>query len=172
MALTGPQDSLPARAKSEGSAIRAFCTFRADDRLYGIDVTSLREVSTNITITPVPHAPPAVRGLANLRSQILLVLDLRPLLGLPPQACTADSRLIIFKSTVVEDAGILVDRGGDIVQAPLDRIEDATEAGPASREPDTPAASPLVVGICKLQNELMMIIDARRLADTIANLMR
>src|SRR5580765_5094406 len=89
----------PASANSE---TRAFCTFRADQRLYGIDVSSLREISTNITITPVPPAPAAVRGLANLRSRIHLILDLRPLLGLAPVECTLDSRLIILKPKVAE----------------------------------------------------------------------
>src|SRR3954464_4532443 len=87
---------------------RSFCTFRADRRLYGIDVSSLREISTSVPITPVPPAPPAVCGLANLRSRVFLILDLRPLLGLPPTESTPDSRLLIFKPAVAQDTGLLV----------------------------------------------------------------
>src|SRR5262245_18930488 len=98
------------------SELHAFCTFRADQRLFGIDVACLREINTNTVITPVPPAPPVVRGLANLRSRVHLILDLRPLLGLPPADCTPDSRLIMLKPAVTEDVGLLVDRGGDILR--------------------------------------------------------
>jgi purine-binding chemotaxis protein CheW len=153
-------------------ATRSFCTFRADRRLYGIDVQSLREISMAIAITPVPPAASAVRGLANLRSRILLVLDLRPLLGLIPAPCTQDSRLIIFKSSVAEDTGLLVDSGGNILAVPTDQIETI-----ASEQVSMPSAAgqdapPPVVAVCKLEKELMMVIDAGRLACTVANLLR
>jgi purine-binding chemotaxis protein CheW len=151
---------------------RSFCTFRADQRLYGVDVSSLREISTSMAITPVPPAPAAVRGLANLRSRILLVLDLRPLLGLPPVACTEDSRLIVFKPAVAEETGLLVDRGGDILAVPQNRIEAIDENLPASKQPAGDELLPLVVGVCKLEKELMMIVDATRLAGTVARLLK
>jgi purine-binding chemotaxis protein CheW len=151
---------------------RSFCTFRAERGLYGIDVLSLREISTILAITPVPPAVPAVRGLANLRSRILLVLDVRPLLGLSPVPCTEDSRLLIFKPAVAEDTGLLVDRGGDILAVPRDRIEAVDESVPASRKPGDDEMLPLVVGVCKLDKELMMVIDATRLASKVAKLLR
>ena len=155
-----------------GSVMRSFCTFRTDERLYGIDVISIREVSTNMAITPVPHAPPQVRGLANLRSRILLVLDLGSLLGLAPAKCTPDSRLLILKPAVMEDAGILVDRGGDIIQIRQDRIEEQDASALASAATSASDVQSLVVGVCKLENELMMIIDATRFADTISKLLQ
>jgi purine-binding chemotaxis protein CheW len=154
------------------SASRSFCTFRADRRLYGIDVSSLREISTNIAITPVPPAPPPVRGLANLRSRILLILDLRPLLGLAPAECTSDSRLIILKPKVAEDIGLLVDRGGDILSVRQDQIETVESGWPSPDASSGDWALPLVVGICKLERELMMIIDASRLTAIVTTLLQ
>ena len=142
------------------AAARSFCTFHADKRLYGIEVASLREISTHLAITPVPPAPAVVRGLANLRSRIHLILDLRALVGLPPIPCSDDNRLIIVKPAIAEDVGLLVDRGGNIVSVPEDQIEPTEHAG------DDPAQ--LVSGVCKLKHELMMIIDARRLAHMVA----
>jgi purine-binding chemotaxis protein CheW len=156
--------------RSSESPDRLFCTFRADERLYGIDVAQVREVSTHVAVTAVPQAPPIVRGLTNLRSRIFLVLDLRAALGLPPAECTPESRLVVLNARVVEHLGLLVDRGGEIIRVRPDRIE----SGPPAAErtaPDATAApsgdsrSTLVAGVCKLDNELMMIIDPVRLVE-------
>jgi purine-binding chemotaxis protein CheW len=152
----------------QSSPTRSFCAFRADRRLYGVDVANLREISTAMAITPVPPAPSVVRGLANLRSRILLILDLRALLGLPPVPCSDESRLIIFKPEIAQDTGLLVDRGGDILAVPQDRIEVIDQRTPASQEPSgSEATPPLVVAVCKLESELLMIIDASRLGDLV-----
>lgn len=152
-----------------GPAGKAYYTFRAGAGLYGIDVAALREVSAHLAITPVPHAPPAIRGLANLRSRILMVLDLRPLLHLPPADCTEASRLMILKPAVLDDAGVLVDGGGDIIQVRDEQIEWIDDSAHAS---SAQLSSRLVAGVCKLEKELMMIIDASRFGDVIASLMK
>ena len=153
-------------------ATRSFCTFRADRRLYGMDVQSLREVSTVMAITPVPPAVPAVRGLANLRSKILLVLDLRPLLGLDSAPCTEESRLIIFKPSVAEDTALLVDSGGNILAVRQDRIETSDAEASSLARAETGEAPDYIAGVCKLENELMMIIDAKRLGTVVGNLLK
>jgi purine-binding chemotaxis protein CheW len=142
-----------------------------DRRLYGMNVSSLQEISTNFDITPVPPAPAAVRGLANLRSRVFLILDLRPMLGLVPIACTPDSRIIILKPDLAEDIGLLVDGGGDIVVVPQDRIELPHSGLSASESPRQEKDLRLVQGVCKLETDLLMIIDARRLEQVVAELM-
>ena len=156
-------------------AVRHFCTFRVEDRLYGFVLSEVREVSTGLAITPVPHAPPAVRGLANLRSRIYLVLDLRPILGYEPAEATPDSRLVILRPSVAESTAVLVDRGGDIVTARDSDIEPgaghaAALAAPAGAPADVPAA--VSAGVCKLENELMVILDPVAIASEIARQIR
>ena len=56
---------------------RQFCTFFLDDRFFGVDVEKVQEVIRYQLITPVPLAPPVVRGLINLRGQIVTAIDLR-----------------------------------------------------------------------------------------------
>jgi purine-binding chemotaxis protein CheW len=141
--------------------MRTFCTFRAGVRLYGIDVRSVREVSTQISMTPVAQAPPIVRGLTNLRSQIFLVLDLCAAMGLPPTVPTAESRLIVLHPGVAEHLGLLVDCGGEIVHVRPEQIE-ATPPESTGVSTFRVERSPLVAGVCKLQAELMMIIDPAR----------
>ncbi len=149
---------------------RAFLTFRVSGRLYGLDVAQVREVSTHTAFTPVSQAPPLVRGLANLRSRIYLVLDAGMALGRTPTDCTSENRLIVLHERVAEHLCLLVDQGGDIVQVPIEQIEDAANAEAAdSSVTSTPTP---VVALCKLEGELMMVIDPGRVVAALETAIR
>ncbi|MEW6251750.1 MAG: chemotaxis protein CheW [Planctomycetota bacterium] len=134
---------------------RAFLTFYVQGRRYGIALTKVREVSTHVACTPVPQAPPVVRGLTSLRSRIHLVLDAGVALHGQPTECTAESRLVVLHEGVAAQFALLVERGGDIVHAGGDLIEPAADARAAEPTPD---ADP-VIALCKLRGELMMVIE-------------
>jgi purine-binding chemotaxis protein CheW len=149
-------------------AMTTCCTFRIEQRLYGIAVAHVREISTPLTVTTVPQAPSSISGLVNLRSRIYLILDPRPLLGLEPIGITAESRLLILKPGVAQDVGLLVERGGDILHVRADQIEPAAGVADSALL----AASPLITGVCKLEAELMMIFDPTPLVDGVSRLFR
>ena len=151
---------------------RLFCSFRTEGRLYGMDAAQVREISTQVTCTPVPQAPPAVWGLANLRSRIYLVVDVRPLLGLPPVPCTNSSRLIILKPHLAENLGILVEHGGDIVRVSAGQIEEAPPPAVAAADASIDRATAITAGVCKLEGELMNIIDSAKLVEALEALMQ
>lgn len=154
------------------SDVRVLYTFRTEGRLYGIDATQIREIAAPTALTPVPQTPEAVRGLANLRSRVYLVVDVRPMLGLAPVEPVPESRLIILKPHIAESLGMFVEVGGDIVRVSARRIEDTQTptGGDAANEHDR--GPDLVVGICKLDNELVNIIDSTRVVESLAALMR
>ena len=56
-------------------ALKQFASFYLGDNLFGIDVRLIREINRNIDITVVDSAPEFVRGLLNLRGQIVTVID-------------------------------------------------------------------------------------------------
>jgi purine-binding chemotaxis protein CheW len=137
-----------------------YCTFRLAGRLFGVDVRTVKEVNTRTAVAPVPLAPPAVRGLVNLRGQLHLVLDLRQLLGLGAAAGTPDSRLVIFKPAVGEAFGVLVDAVGDVVRLTADRTERYAADDPARR-------GGLMTGVGTIEGDLMVIVDPYRLLDAV-----
>ena len=153
------------KLESTSAPLTPFCTFRLDQRLYGIPVRFVREISLNLPMTAVPQAPATIRGLANLRSRIFLVLDLGPLLGLAPIAATSESRLIILKREIGQDMALLVERGEDIIQVRTEQIEPAAIATDSLGV----SASSLIAGVCKLDGELMMIVDPTQLTETLLN---
>jgi purine-binding chemotaxis protein CheW len=156
----------------DDTAVRLFCSFRVQGRLYGIEAACVREVSTQVGCTPVPLSPPAVRGLTNLRSRIYLVLDIAPVLGFERTACDAASRLLVLKPQIAEDLGVLVEAGGEIIRAPEDQIERTAQTADDSGNESGGRPAPVTAGVCKLDTELMTIIDAARLVAAARDSMR
>jgi chemotaxis signal transduction protein len=157
---------------SDEKVVRHFCTCRLAGQLFGFDIRAVKEVTTQTTFTPIPHAPASVHGYVNLRGHIYLVLDLRLVLGLEPAPVTADSRLLIFKSSTGESFGVLVDQIGDIVTLKEEQVESwRPEEGGRSSEAPTLWATELVEGIGKLESELVVLLAARKLLGVIARVM-
>ena len=76
---------------------RQYCTFYLDGHYFGIDVRKVQEVIRYQEMTRVPLAHPVVRGLINLRGQIVTAIDLRRRLELrdrPPGRLPVRSRLL------------------------------------------------------------------------------
>jgi chemotaxis signal transduction protein len=67
------------------------CAFTLAGHRVAVDVADAREVVVFESITPLPLAPPFVLGLANLRGSVMPVVDLAPLLGLPPREARAQT---------------------------------------------------------------------------------
>lgn len=89
-------------------------TFAVDGELYGVPARDVREVLRAQTITRVPLAAPEVAGLVNVRGDVVLAVDLRHRLGLPPQ--DADVVPMMVVTHVAGDAvALLVDDIGDVV---------------------------------------------------------
>jgi purine-binding chemotaxis protein CheW len=140
---------------------RLFYTFRVHGRLYGLDLAQVREVSTQVDCTPVPQTPPLVRGMANLRSRIFLVLDSGAAVRGEPSQRTPESRLIVLQERVAASLALLVDRGGEVVRVPANEIEDTPRPELANSPGDSQTGP--VVALCKLEGELMMLIDPLRI---------
>src|SRR5215471_19097163 len=97
------------------TAERQFCTFFVDGYYFGLDVLKVQEVIRYQEMTRVPLAPPVVRGLINLRGQIVTAIDLRRRLELTDRP--ADQ--LPLNVVVQTDDGafsLLVDEIGDVVK--------------------------------------------------------
>jgi purine-binding chemotaxis protein CheW len=116
-------------------------SFYVDERLYGLDIRVVKEINPNVEITPVPHTQPHIRGLVNIRGQVVLVIDVAVVLGRPLRPVTPESHIVILKTAAelarVESLGdwaavaafgdkpvaILVDRIRDVVTIRADELE-------------------------------------------------
>jgi purine-binding chemotaxis protein CheW len=148
-------------------ASRQFCTFLIGERRFGVDILDVQEVANVPEFTQVHHAPAQVAGVVNIRGQIVLCLDLRSIFDLPSAADLKERRLILFKSTVGEDFGILVDSVGDIVEVSEKAIEERRRSfqattGDAALDKQSLGGG-IVKGVCKLDDGLILILDSSSL---------
>lgn len=133
------------------TATGSLCTFFLDGLLFGIEAHRVQEVFSARALTPVPLGPVAVRGLVNLRGQILVAIDMHVRMGLPQNADAAPPMNLVVKT---EDGpvSLLVDKLGDVLDVSDTAFETPPETlGEAERE--------LVVGVYKLQGHLLHLLN-------------
>ncbi len=97
-------------------------TFNIGDACCGINILNVQEINKLIQVTPVPLAPEYVKGILNLRGQIITVMDVGKRLGLPSQCETKHQRNIVVRCKN-ESIGLLVDSIGDVFRTERKNIE-------------------------------------------------
>lgn len=152
--------------------VRQYTTFFIGDGLYGADVLLVSEINRNLDITEVSPAPEYVRGLINLRGQIVTVMDPGVRFGIGRRVLSGGSCCIVMKNSdeiaritndnSVEAAvsrdtvAVLVDRIGDMVD-----IDDSDIERPPANVNGVDAA--YFTGIVKLDGTLLTIVNIAKL---------
>jgi purine-binding chemotaxis protein CheW len=121
--------------------IKLVC-FRLHGQEFAADIAQVKETMVVKPITRVFLTPPWLAGIMNLRGDIVAVLDLAQLIGLPPIEITDDSRIIICQHQV-KVAGVVVDELAEL------RILDPAVIEPP---PATVAAGGLLVGVATVED--------------------
>ncbi|MHC4875007.1 MAG: chemotaxis protein CheW [Planctomycetota bacterium] len=139
---------------------QSYCTFHLEDLYLGIEVAQVQEVIRYQNLTAVPLAPAVIRGLMNLRGQIVTALDLRKRLGItdPPEDHQPMNVVVRRKDGPVS---LLVDRIGDVLDTDVEEFESP---------PETLQGVPreLIRGAFKLDGCLLLILDTDRVIDLAA----
>jgi purine-binding chemotaxis protein CheW len=97
-------------------------SFRVGGQDYSVDIMSVREIRGSAKATSLPHAPPFVKGVINLRGTVLPILDLSARLGIETDADT-ERNVIIVVDLGGRTAGLMVDAVSDILAIPLDEMQ-------------------------------------------------
>ena len=136
---------------------RQFATFFVADLFFGVDVLHVQEVLRFQQMTGVPQAPEVVEGLINLRGQIVIAIDMRRRLGLPPRPGDQTPMNMVVRT---DDGAVslLVDEIGDVLD-----VDSAAFARPP--ENLDPAAREIIRGVYRLKDRLLLVLDADRTVD-------
>ena len=126
--------------------------FRMGEENYAFASTYIREVYPVKEITPLPCTPPFVLGIINLRGQILSVLDLRQLFGLPLTVNGPRDRVIVIGDHEME-LGVMVDEVVGVRTVPLADFHALSAALESSR-------SDYIAGVTTAR---LILLDAGRI---------
>lgn len=150
-----------------------YCTFSLDQTQFALCALNIREIIPANQITPVPLSDSSVKGLINVRGQVVPVLDLRARLGLKPNPAQKDTRSILITKAdqelmsracskddlqwmgPSETSGIDIDVIGDLIEydSPLD-------PAPVHLSSINPR---FVSGLLHTKDELILVLDLKEL---------
>jgi len=137
-----------------------YCTFWVAGQFFGVSVNEVQEVLRHQPMTPVPRAHDAVRGLINLRGQIVTAVDLRVRLGLPPRPEGELPMNVIVRSRG-EVVSLLVDDIGDVIDTAGFDIESVPSTMPAK-------LAAVVQCVRPMPDAVLLVLDADRAVDVLA----
>jgi purine-binding chemotaxis protein CheW len=141
------------RPSSEDSNVLAgdqFVTFSCDSRNFGIDIMAVREIRSWSPVTEVPDQPRAVRGVLDIRGEVVQVFDLNLLLDRVANKVSS-SNVVIIVSVADKSIGILVDAVSDIISVGTKDMRPAPPGGAGG--------SGVVSGMAKHKDTLFSILN-------------
>jgi purine-binding chemotaxis protein CheW len=138
--------------------LKEYVTAVIGGQLFGLPILRVQDVFLPERLTRVPLAPAEVAGVLNLRGRIVTLIDMRRLLGIDPRKDKGPT-LAIGVEMRGESYGLLIDSVGEV-----QKLDDA------AREPNPinldPRLARVCSGICRLDDQLLMVIDVDRVLDT------
>lgn len=144
-------------AHREGSGTLQLVSFRLGQEEYGVEITKVQEIILMGEITKVPQTPEYIKGLINLRSSVIPIVDLRLRFGLPPQDTTDETRIMVV-NVRGKTIGIIVDAVSEVLRISKDQIA-----------PPPPTVAGLgreyLTGLVKLDKRLLILLDIERILD-------
>lgn len=143
--------------REEAQAVRGsrYLAFDLPGAVYALPLTNIREVDRVPAVTHLPNVPEWLLGAANLRGEILSVVDLAGFLGLGATRISRESRLLACRAGKME-AGLVVERLKDIRE-----LADAAIRPPTGDAPGR--AARFLSGAHAADGRLTLLLDAARM---------
>ena len=134
---------------------REFLTFVLGDETYALDIMTVKEIRGYETTTKIANAPSYIKGVINLRGDIVPIVDLRIKFGIG-EATYNEWTIVIMLNVRDRIVGIVVDGVSDVMNLEDEDIKPAPEFGVAFD-------SRYLQGLAALQNEMVIIVDIEAL---------
>lgn len=144
---------------SDADALHQYLTFRLDEEMFAVDIEKVREVLEFTVVTKVPRTPDYMRGVINLRGNVVPIVDMRMKLGLGATPKTVNTCVVI---TEVEISGEKV-----VVGALADSVQEVVELGAEQIVPPPRMGmrvdTAVIRGMGKRDEKFVIILDVDRI---------
>lgn len=132
-----------------------YLSFKLKNEIFAANVEKVLTILEMKPITKVPNSPDYMRGVINLRGNVLPVIDMRTKFGMPEAEFTQETCIVVLNVQIEEDElqlGILVDAVDEVLEIPEDQIEESPTIG-------TKYKNEFIKGMYKLTNGFIMLLD-------------
>lgn len=141
--------------KDEGLS-NQYLTFSLAEEEYGVDILRVQEIKGWTPVTRIPKAPEYIRGVLNLRGEIVPIVDLRMRFGLDNIAYTATTVVIVLGVKRPNDTsttiGIVVDGVSDVLSVAREDIRNSPDFG-------TVVDTHFIAGLTATKDGMVMLLD-------------
>lgn len=140
-----------------------YLTFKLGREEYGIEILKVREIIGYMAITAVPRAPEYIKGVINLRGQVIPVLDLRSRFGMETAEITDQTCIIVAEINQRGrrfNAGLVVDQVQEVLDIDGKDIEDTPQFGGEMQ-------TDYILGIGKVGNSIKILLDINMVLGTV-----
>ena len=143
------------RSAAEDAAILAdeYLAFVSDDLNYAVSAVYITEIINNHHITHLPKAPDFIKGIINLRGQIIPIVDIRLRMNRPAAASENDEMCIVVIDVNSVAMGLMVDKVSHVVNI---KAADILEPPAGNRQE-------LINGITKIGDTVYLVLDCESL---------
>ena len=139
-----------------------YLTFTLGEENFALEITAVREVLDLVNITKIPRTPDYMKGVINLRGNVVPIIDLRLNMGMQAAERTVDSCIIIAE----------IDLAGEMLQigALADSVQEVVDIDPGDIEPapkiGTSLNTDFIKGMGKREEEFVIILDINKVLST------
>ena len=132
-----------------------FLTFRLAQEEYCIDILKVQEIRGYDTVTSIANTPDFIKGVINLRGNIVPIVDLRIKFRLPDVGYDATTIVIILNLNK-KMIGVVVDSVSDVIAVPFEEIREAPRFGSTIN-------TEFISGMATVEGRMLIVVDIERL---------
>ncbi len=140
---------------SSNTDVRQYVVFKLGQDEYGVDIQKVTTIEQVKSIARVPRTPAYIKGVLNLRGDIIPIMDLRERFNLPVEPDTEDTRIIIIKIEEIS-IGIIVDSVAEVMNLTEADIENVTNF-------TTEFSLDYIMGVGKADGRIVTLLNMEKL---------
>ena len=134
-----------------------YVIFKLNKEYYGISINNVISIEKMQGSTRIPNGPSYVKGVINLRGEVITLIDLRQKLNMDTKELDNNSRIIVVSYEEIM-AGLIVDSSSEVIEINKENIDNP----PSSYENEK---LEYIYGIGKVENRLVILLDLSRILE-------